>query len=121
MDLPVGLRVVATPTDFEHAVADVVRSIPAGRVASYGQIADWVGRPAGARAVGGALARSSVDMPAHRVVNAAGRLAPGWEAGQAELLRIEGVRVWRGHVAEPIPWWPGPGGGGSRARGTGAG
>jgi methylated-DNA-protein-cysteine methyltransferase-like protein len=59
--------------------------------------------------VGGALARSGGSVPAHRVVNAAGRLAPGWEQEQAELLRTEGVRVRRGHVTAPIPWWAGPG------------
>jgi hypothetical protein len=33
---------------------------------------------------------------------------PGHEAEHAERLRAEGVRVARGHVAGPIPWWAGP-------------
>jgi methylated-DNA-protein-cysteine methyltransferase-like protein len=110
MEIPAGFRVVEQTTPFEQEVAALVRAIPPGCVASYGRIADWLGRPEGARAVGGALARCGGSVPAHRVVNAAGRLAPGWEREQAELLRTEGVRVRRGHVTAPIPWWPGPGG-----------
>jgi methylated-DNA-protein-cysteine methyltransferase related protein len=108
VEIPAGFRVVDATTPFEREVAALVRAIPPGRVASYGRIADWLGRPEGARAVGGALARSGGTVPAHRVVNAAGRLAPGWEREQAELLRTEGIRVRRGHVVAPIPWWAGP-------------
>ena len=86
----------------------MVRLIPAGRVASYGRIAEWIGEPAAARAVGGALARTLEDVPAHRVVTATGRLAPGWEREQRELLRAENVRVRRSSVSDPIPWWDGP-------------
>ena len=109
MEIPAGFRIVASASSFEQEVAALVRAIPPGRVASYGRIAEWLGRPEGARAVGGALARSGGSVPAHRVVNAGGRLAPGWEREQAELLRTEGVRVRRGHVTQPIPWWAGPG------------
>ena len=108
MQLPPGFRIVADAGAFEQAVAAMVRRVPAGSVASYGRIAAWVDRPAAARAVGRALARGGDGVPAHRVVTADGRLAPGWEREQAELLRSEGVRVRRGHVAEPIPWWEGP-------------
>ena len=38
------------------------------------------------------MARSLDGAPAHRVVTSSGRLAPGWEREQAELLRAEGVR-----------------------------
>lgn len=108
MNIPPGFRIVAETSAFERTVADVVRRVPAGKVASYGRIAAWLGKPAAARAVGGAMARSLDGVPAHRVVTSSGRLAPGWEREQAELLRSEGVRVWRGHVREPIPWWEGP-------------
>jgi len=107
-DLPVGFRVVSPATAFERRVERVVRRIPAGRVASYGRVAGWVGQPDGARAVGGVMARSGGGVPWHRVVTAAGRLVPGHEAEHAERLRAEGVRVVRGHVADPIPWWSGP-------------
>lgn len=58
-------------------IREVVRDIPQGCVASYGQIAEIAGIPRGARQVGYALrtlpARS--DVPWHRVVTASGRLA----------------------------------------------
>ncbi|MGZ4431485.1 MAG: MGMT family protein, partial [Gaiellales bacterium] len=82
MQLPAGFRVVSQASPFELRVAEMVRRVPAGRVASYGRIAEWIGQPGAARAVGGTLARSAVDAPAHRVVNALGRLAPGWESEQ---------------------------------------
>ncbi|HEV8450192.1 MAG TPA: MGMT family protein [Gaiellales bacterium] len=108
MRIPPGFRIVTEASAFERSVAEMVRRVPAGKVASYGRIAAWLGQPAAARAVGGAMARSPDGVPAHRVVTSVGRLAPGWEREQAELLRVEGVRVWRGHVREPIPWWDGP-------------
>jgi methylated-DNA-protein-cysteine methyltransferase related protein len=106
--VPIGFRVVAAATPFERRVEAVVRRIPPGQVASYGRVAGWVGRPDGARAVGGVMARGLDDMPWHRVVTAAGRLVPGHEAEHAERLRAEGVRIGGGHVADPIPWWTGP-------------
>jgi methylated-DNA-protein-cysteine methyltransferase-like protein len=108
VQLPVGFRIVAETSAFEQRVAAMVRRIPPGSVASYGRIAEWIGEPAAARAVGGALARSLDGVPAHRVVTAAGRLAPGWEREQRELLRAENVRVRHGRISDPIPWWSGP-------------
>jgi methylated-DNA-protein-cysteine methyltransferase related protein len=106
--LPPGFRIVTPPTPFERRVERMVRRIPAGTVASYGRVAEWVGAPDGARAVGGVMARSGEGVPWHRVVTAAGRLVPGHEAEHAERLRSEGVRVANGHVASPAPWWAGP-------------
>ena len=106
--LPVGFRIVAASTPFERRVEAMVRRIPAGRVASYGRVAEWVGRPEAARAVGRVMAMGLDDVPWHRVVTAAGRLVPNHEAEHAQRLRAEGVRVDRGHVAGPIPWWSGP-------------
>lgn len=74
----------------------VVRRIPRGRVATYGQIARLLGRPGAARQVGYALAALRGDaVPWHRVVNARGavspRAAPGCDAAQRLLLEREGV------------------------------
>lgn len=107
MRLPTGFRVVRSPGRFELAVGEVVRTIPAGTVASYGRVAGWAGFPGAARAVGGALSGGLEGAPWHRVVTASGRLVPGHEAAQAELLRSEGVSVRAGHVAPPLPWWDG--------------
>ena len=107
VQVPAGFRVVPGATEFEERVYELVGRIPAGRVASYGRIAEWLGEPAAARAVGGAMSRCGGRVPAHRVVTADGRLAPGWEREQRELLRAEDVRVRGRHIAGPIPWWDG--------------
>ena len=72
-----------------YTVAD---SIPPGRVMSYGQIAEAIGRPKNARLVGKimSMADHCGDHPCHRVVNSAGRTVPGWPE-QREMLEEEGV------------------------------
>jgi methylated-DNA-protein-cysteine methyltransferase-like protein len=90
---------------FFAAVYDVVATIPRGRVATYGQVASWLGVPHGARAVGWALRaldpRLEKRVPWHRVVGQGGRISlregPG-PAAQRRLLRAEGVRLRRGVV-----------------------
>jgi methylated-DNA-protein-cysteine methyltransferase-like protein len=75
----------------------VVRRIPCGRVATYGQIASLAGIPRQARQVGYALfslPRGS-DVPWQRVINAKGevseRSTPGYEGLQRAALESEGV------------------------------
>ena len=82
---------------FERAY-DVVRQIPEGRVASYGQVARLMGAPRSARQVGFAMHGSpgvSGGVPCHRVVFADGSLAPGFAFGgpgeQRRMLEAEGV------------------------------
>lgn len=84
--------------DLRAAVHGVVRSIPAGTVMSYGEVAAEAGRPGAARAVGRILATSDGTLPWWRVVTASGRLAPGKERSQGRHLRAEGVEVTDGHV-----------------------
>ena len=83
---------------FFEQVYEVVRQIPEGRVASYGQIARLVGAPRKARFVGFAMHASpgmAGGVPCHRVVFKDGSLAPGFAFGgpdiQKEMLREEGV------------------------------
>jgi len=83
-------------SQFAAAVLSVVRRIPVGRVATYGDVAEAAGRPDAARAVGNIMrdcGRS--DIPCHRVVAAAGKL--GGYGGNIELkralLRAEGLQV----------------------------
>ena len=78
--------------DLAYMILSVVEEIPAGRVASYGQIARLIGRERNARLVGRVLSRSEFygDYPCHRVVNHKGRKAPGWRE-QRSLLEAEGV------------------------------
>ena len=79
-------------------VYDVVRQIPAGRVASYGQVARMVGEPRKARFVGYAMHASpgmAGGVPCHRVVFKDGTLCSGFAFGgsdrQRALLDGEGV------------------------------
>ena len=107
MQVPVGFTVVSEETEFDGRVAEMIRLIPPGKVASYGNVAEWIGAPAAARAVGRSLSRVD-DVPWHRVVTAAGRIVPHSERTHRELLRAEGVRVRGKTIAAPIPWWDGP-------------
>ena len=77
-----------------YEVLSVVEEIPAGRVATYGQIAALIGRERNARLVGKVMSMAHFygRYPCHRVVNHAGRTAPGWPE-QADLLRTEGVEL----------------------------
>jgi methylated-DNA-protein-cysteine methyltransferase-like protein len=75
----------------------VVRRIPRGRVATYGQVAELAGLAGHARQVGYALHAlpAGTTVPWHRVINAAGgvslRASPGDELTQRQLLEEEGV------------------------------
>lgn len=75
-----------------YEILSVVDEIPKGKVASYGQIAALIDRKKNARLVGKVLSEASFygEYPCHRVVNHAGRTAPGWRM-QRELLEEEGV------------------------------
>lgn len=78
---------------FQKEVYNVVASIPAGRVVTYGQIAYLVGKPQCSRMVGQAMhnAPPELHLPCHRVVNSQGRLAPCWQE-QRILLEEEEVK-----------------------------
>ena len=75
-----------------NQILSVVACIPVGKVATYGQIAQLIGRERNARLVGRVLSQAGLygKYPCHRVVNSAGRLAPAWEE-QRHLLWAEGV------------------------------
>ena len=78
--------------DLIYEILSVVEEIPPGRVATYGQVAALIGREKNARLVGKVLSMAEYygKYPCHRMVNHAGRLAPGWPE-QAKLLAAEGV------------------------------
>ena len=82
-------------TEFTRRIYEVVKQIPKGRVASYGQVAQLAGNPRGARGVGFALHRNPEPgvIPCHRVVGSGGNLT-GFGGGiraKTELLRLEGA------------------------------
>lgn len=81
-------------------ILTVIRRVPRGRVATYGQIAALAGLPGRARLVGRVLRDGTAGdaVPWQRVLNARGEVSPrggpGWEEGlQRALLREEGVAV----------------------------
>lgn len=87
--------------DFYKRIELVVNHIPYGTAATYGQIALLCGMPKNARQVGYALGHryevSGSKLPAHRVVNAQGRLSGAMSFGawdtQKKLLEAEGIEV----------------------------
>ena len=78
-------------------IYEVVKSIPEGKVATYGQVALLAGNPRWARVVGYALHVNPEPgiIPCHRVVNREGRVVPGFAFGgegvQRQLLESEGI------------------------------
>lgn len=87
------LAVEPEGTEFQMAVWSALRDIPYGRTATYGEIAEAIGRPTAVRAVGGAnnANRIPIVIPCHRVIGADGSLTGfggGLEA-KAHLLEVE--------------------------------
>ena len=86
----------AAPDAFGARVLSIVRRIPPGRVATYGDVAALAGRPRAARAVGNIMRGCGrPDVPCHRVIAAGGRLGGygGSELLKRSLLVAEGVTV----------------------------
>jgi len=83
----------------DEKIWKTVASIPLGSVATYGQIADLAGLGRAARRVGAALRKApdDMDLPWHRVINAAGKLSlppdsKGFQT-QRQRLQAEGILV----------------------------
>ena len=99
---------------FRERVWTFVRSVPPGRVVTYGQVAAMLGAPFAARAVGSVLkyTPSSANVPCQRVVNRWGRLAPiyGWGGPEQQKreLEAEDVYVRPDYTVdlEQYQWWP---------------
>lgn len=92
-DLALDLRAT---TEFQRKVLQSIRSIPPGQVWSYGQVAERIGVPGAARAVGQALGANPLPIvvPCHRVIASDGSLG-GYTGGlqtKEFLLRHEGAR-----------------------------
>jgi methylated-DNA-[protein]-cysteine S-methyltransferase len=93
------LRIAPAGTPFELRVWDELRRIPYGETTTYGELAQRLGHPGAARAVGRANGRNpiSIVVPCHRVIGASGALtgyAGGLERKRA-LLTLEGAGVER--------------------------
>ncbi|MBI3224539.1 MAG: MGMT family protein [Mycolicibacterium cosmeticum] len=80
-----------------EAVRALVAAIPAGRVSTYGDIAEEAGLSS-PRIVGWVMRTDSSDLPWHRVIPASGRPAAHLATRQLERLRAEGVLAADGRV-----------------------
>jgi methylated-DNA-[protein]-cysteine S-methyltransferase len=84
---------------FQRQVLKATYEIPYGRTMTYLQIAEQIGRPRAARAVGRAEATNPMPLviPCHRVIGSDGKLhgygAPGGIGTKAWLLQLEGARL----------------------------
>lgn len=80
---------------FPQRIYELVRRIPKGSVATYGQLAAMAGSPRASRIVGAAMYRAPAGLPCHRVLYGDGRLCPDEAFGgreiQHQLLEQEGV------------------------------
>jgi len=85
-------------SEFTSKTIKIIKAIPEGRVATYGQIAGLAGHPRAPRQVAGMLKRYSekYNLPWHRVISSKGIVSikdPLAKLEQAERLREEGVEV----------------------------
>lgn len=92
------------PTEFSKKVIKLIKSIPEGKVATYGLIAKLAGNPRGSRGVGWLLHSSSGhhELPWQRVIKSDGKLSfpemSNEYIRQKRLLELEGVEVLKGKV-----------------------
>jgi methylated-DNA-[protein]-cysteine S-methyltransferase len=95
---------------FERAVYGAARAIPCGETRTYGELANAIGQPGAAQAVGLALGRNPVPIviPCHRILAASGKIggfsAPGGIATKFRMLQIEAaVRSGEPSLFETLP------------------
>lgn len=87
--LAVRARAGAPPTPYARTVLDVVDRIPAGKVLTYGDVAELMGRGS-PRTVGAVLSDHGREVPWQRVVQASGRPAEPYLQEALRLLTTEG-------------------------------
>jgi methylated-DNA-protein-cysteine methyltransferase-like protein len=97
----------ARASTFAERIAGIVAQIPSGHVATFGDVARWAGKPAGARAVGTVLKAHAYELPCHRVVTAHGE-PPPWPEDAATRLASEGIGLTNGRVDLAAHRWRGP-------------
>lgn len=85
--------------DFHRRVYEIARAIPPGKTLTYGDVANQLGMPGSAQAVGQALGRNPfpIVVPCHRVLAAGGKMggfsAPGGVDTKRRMLVIEGAQA----------------------------
>ena len=91
-------------TEFEKKIYEKLKKVPRGRITTYGELAQAVGEPQAARAVGNALNKNpfAPRVPCHRVVRSDGLLG-GFASGprkKAAMLKKEGISVKNGKIVD---------------------
>ncbi len=86
---------LAAMTPFQQQVLNATRAVSSGNIQTYGELAQQIGRPQAARAVGGTMARNPIPIiiPCHRILGSNGKLtgftAPGGITLKQKLLDLE--------------------------------
>lgn len=96
----------APPTAYAREVLDVADRIPAGKVLTYGDVAELHGRGSG-RTVGAVMADHGREVPWHRVVQASGRPAEPYVQQALALLAAEGCPLHGERVVMAQARWDG--------------
>ena len=99
-------RAVGSPTPYARGVLDVVDRIPAGKVMTYGDVAELMGRGS-ARTVGTVLTGHGREVPWQRVVQASGRPAEPFLQEALALLGAEGCPLRGERVDLAVARWDG--------------
>ena len=108
------MKTASAPAEIDKAIYEVVRRIPRGSVATYGQVAELAGLARGARRVGAALRATpaGTQLPWHRVINAQGRISLPADseahATQRRRLEREGVVFLNGRISLRRYGWQQP-------------
>lgn len=98
-------------TEFSVSVIKLIRAIPKGKVATYGQIAALAGKPQGSRGVSWILNSSAKahNLPWHRVLGSKGEISipkgSPYHAKQKILLQKEGVKFENGKIDLKVFGW----------------
>ncbi len=93
----------------QERVWQIVRAIPKGKVATYGQVAALAGMPAHSRLVGRILSQlpPGTRLPWHRVLNSQGKITNPNKDSQRERLQAEGITPVNGRVSlRNYQWQP---------------
>lgn len=82
--------------DFTKKVVSIIKSIPEGKVVTYGQVAFMAGRPNGARQISWILNSMSEkeSLPWHRVINSSGKISlPEGSGFEEQMYRLKNEGV----------------------------
>lgn len=100
-------------TNHKERIYTVIKAIPAGRVCSYGKVAEYAQLPKGARLVGRILGQlpKNTSLPWHRVLRSNGQIALPTDSDsfqrQKNLLEAEHITVTNGRVnLKAFGWQP---------------